>query len=329
MFRHFLFATGPAQPVISSMNYTLGDPGGGGQTIVITGSHFTGASSVTFGGNSASFSVISDTTINATLPAGTAGASQNVFVTTAGGPSTGGTGIWEYFSPAQVAVNIWVRGSYTAPASDPRWSGTASTGNSGTQPFLKDLSGDVIPAVGTAVGGFTPAACSSQALDTGSVTMASIVSAAAGTILMLVNPSSPVAAGANALADPGLLCSRDNKLVMGYSTSGFRAGINDGAAKSTAFITMSASTWHAAIMQWDSANVKAQVDGGTVQSTAAGALSALTAPMEIAKNESIAFTTCSILEVVAIGNASSLSLSAGAGCDKVRAYWRQRYGVTV
>lgn len=321
----FTYTSVALPPTVSSFNYAQGSPDGGGQTIVITGSGFTGATSVTFGGTSATFSVVNDTTINATLPAHAAGV-VSVVVTGSGGPSTQ-TNNFEYYSPAQLGVNVWVRGSYTAPASDPRWSGTASAGNSGTQPFNRDLSLDAIPTVGTAVGGFTPAAFSSEALDTGSVTMSSIVSSAAGTILMLVNPSSPGSPGANALADPALLCSRDNKLAMGYSTSGFRAGIHDGAAKSTGFIAMSAGNWHAAAMQWDSANVKAQIDGGAVQSAPAGALSTLTAPMEIGKQESIAFTTCSILEVIAIGSAS-LALTGG-DCDKIRAYWRQRYGVSV
>jgi len=91
-------------PVITSLNYTQGDTSGGGQSIVITGLHFTGATGVTFGGTSATGVVVnSDTQITCTLPAHTVGAAQDVVVTTPGGTSTGGTGIFEYWSPANAS----------------------------------------------------------------------------------------------------------------------------------------------------------------------------------------------------------------------------------
>ena len=55
-------------PTISSVSPNRG-PNTGGQTVTITGNNFTNASSVTFGGTAASFTVNSNTQITATTPA--------------------------------------------------------------------------------------------------------------------------------------------------------------------------------------------------------------------------------------------------------------------
>ena len=54
--------------------------------MTITGSNFTGATAVSFGGNAASFSVVSATSITATSPAHAAGA-VDIMVTTPSGTS--------------------------------------------------------------------------------------------------------------------------------------------------------------------------------------------------------------------------------------------------
>jgi hypothetical protein len=55
--------------------------------VTITGTNFTGATSVTFGGAAASFTVVNATTITATVPAGAAG-SVSVVVTTPSGSNS-------------------------------------------------------------------------------------------------------------------------------------------------------------------------------------------------------------------------------------------------
>ena len=74
-----------AVPVLTSLTPNEG-PLPGGNTVTLTGSHFTGASAVSFGATPAtSFTVDSDTQITATVPAGPG--TVNVTVTTPGGTS--------------------------------------------------------------------------------------------------------------------------------------------------------------------------------------------------------------------------------------------------
>ena len=79
-------------------------PVAGGDTITIAGSYFTGATSVKFGTASATFTVTDDSTITATVPAGSVSI-VDVTVTTVGGTSsTSGTGNdYRYFAVPTVA----------------------------------------------------------------------------------------------------------------------------------------------------------------------------------------------------------------------------------
>jgi alpha-tubulin suppressor-like RCC1 family protein len=71
-------------PTVKKLSSKKG-PGNGGTPVTITGTNFTGATSVHFGTASAHFTVNSATSIAATAPAG--GGTVNVTVTTAGGAS--------------------------------------------------------------------------------------------------------------------------------------------------------------------------------------------------------------------------------------------------
>lgn len=84
-------------PTITSVSPNSGPPGGG-NSVTITGSGFTGATSVTFGGTAASsFTVVNDTTITATVPAGQNGA-VSVIVTTPSG-SNSSNALYSYATP--------------------------------------------------------------------------------------------------------------------------------------------------------------------------------------------------------------------------------------
>jgi len=75
-----------AAPVITAISPSTGYTTGG-TSVTITGTSFTDATDVNFGGAAASFTVDSDTSITATSPAGSAG-TVDITVTTPGGTST-------------------------------------------------------------------------------------------------------------------------------------------------------------------------------------------------------------------------------------------------
>jgi hypothetical protein len=76
-----------AAPTVSGVSPSSG-PASGGTKVTITGTNFTGATGVAFGSTAAaSFTVVSATQVTATAPAGTAGATVDITVTTAGGTS--------------------------------------------------------------------------------------------------------------------------------------------------------------------------------------------------------------------------------------------------
>jgi len=80
---HLTLTVVPAGPTVSSISPANG-PAAGGTSVTITGTGFTGATSVSFGSTAASdFKVESDTQITATSPAGSG--AVNVIVTTKNG----------------------------------------------------------------------------------------------------------------------------------------------------------------------------------------------------------------------------------------------------
>jgi hypothetical protein len=72
----------PGSPTVTSVTPGTG-PTAGGNTVTITGTGFTGATGVTFGGVAAtSFMVVNDTTITTVVPSGSTGGAVSVIVTT-------------------------------------------------------------------------------------------------------------------------------------------------------------------------------------------------------------------------------------------------------
>ena len=80
----------PAAPVIASVSPASG-PASGGTAVTLTGTALTGATSVTFAGTAAPFTVVDDTHVTATAPAAAPGP-VDIVVTTAGGDSAAGAG---------------------------------------------------------------------------------------------------------------------------------------------------------------------------------------------------------------------------------------------
>jgi len=88
----------PGSPTVTSVTPSTG-PTTGGNTVTITGTGFTGATSVTFGGVAAtSFTVVNDTTITSVVPSGSTTGAVSVIVTTMVG-SNAANSLYSYVIP--------------------------------------------------------------------------------------------------------------------------------------------------------------------------------------------------------------------------------------
>ena len=122
----FIAATGnnalkliPAQPAVTGLTPAAGRTAGG-NTVTISGAHLTGATAVSFGGNAAvSFTVVSDTQVTATVPAGSPG-TIDVRVTTPNGTSVAAPADRYAYTPAPTVTGI-------SPASGTTLGGTSVT----------------------------------------------------------------------------------------------------------------------------------------------------------------------------------------------------------
>jgi len=82
----FTYTTGLCTPVVTSLSTSVG-AADGSTAVTITGTGFTGATTVTFGGRPATFTVVSDTSITTTAPVSPV-SDVNVLVSSACGTST-------------------------------------------------------------------------------------------------------------------------------------------------------------------------------------------------------------------------------------------------
>ena len=108
---HFTYAASGPAPVVSGLAPT-GGPTGGGTAVQLTGTGFTGATAVSFGGNPATFSVVADGVIDAVAPAGSG--TVDVRVTTPNGPSAPGPGDQYTYVPVTAPVFSDVPATYWA-----------------------------------------------------------------------------------------------------------------------------------------------------------------------------------------------------------------------
>ena len=82
--------TAVAAPTVTALSPKTG-PAAGGTTVTLTGTNFSGATRVAFGGTSVGFSVVSDSSITAVAPVAEAAGTVYVTVTTIGGKSATST----------------------------------------------------------------------------------------------------------------------------------------------------------------------------------------------------------------------------------------------
>ncbi|WP_196502726.1 IPT/TIG domain-containing protein [Aestuariivirga litoralis] len=124
-------------PTVTSIAPNTGLPSGG-TSVTLTGTGFTGATSVTFDGAPLSaFTFVNDTTITIVTPAGDAGSKMNVQVVTPAG-SNADNALFQYVKGAQV-----VAFTSTAPTS-PIVGGTytpVATGGAGSAPVVFSVGG--------------------------------------------------------------------------------------------------------------------------------------------------------------------------------------------
>ncbi|MGD0080192.1 MAG: IPT/TIG domain-containing protein, partial [Methanoregula sp.] len=126
-------ANGGLQPTFASILPVNGTTAGG-TVVTITGTGFTGATSVTFGGNAAtSVMVVNSTAVTAVTPAGTAGA-VNVIITTPGGSATG-TNAYTYTATPTASAKVGVfrssTGTFYLASSNTNGGGTVNAFNYG------------------------------------------------------------------------------------------------------------------------------------------------------------------------------------------------------
>ena len=95
----------PQGPAITSFTPTAGPVG---QVVTITGTYFTSANAVLFNGVSASFLVVNDTTLTATVPTGAT--TGPISVTTPIGTTTSTMNFYVGINLIDNAVMLWVPG---------------------------------------------------------------------------------------------------------------------------------------------------------------------------------------------------------------------------
>jgi hypothetical protein len=112
----YFIGTGPPAPCVTTIAPTFG-PTGGGTTVTITGTNFTGATSVKFGSTAATNVVVnSDTSITATSPPGTGTA--DVTVTTSQGTSPADpVDLFKYIRPPAITTTSLPPGTIGTPYS--------------------------------------------------------------------------------------------------------------------------------------------------------------------------------------------------------------------
>ncbi|MGW3955218.1 IPT/TIG domain-containing protein [Streptomyces sp. NPDC004752] len=136
-------------PIITSLSPTQG-PAAGGTAVTLTGSGFTGASSVKFGTNPAQFTTLSDTTISCTAPAGSG--SSAVTVTAPSGTSNSVT--FTYL-PTPVIGSITPTQGPTAGGNSVTITGTALSG--ATAVMFGSHSATITANIGTQINVQAPA----------------------------------------------------------------------------------------------------------------------------------------------------------------------------
>ncbi|MBM9503650.1 IPT/TIG domain-containing protein [Actinacidiphila acididurans] len=159
----------PPPPVVTGTVTPNTSVAAGGGTFTIVGTNLTGAT-VTFGATPATITTNTGTTITGTIPAGTAGTTVPVLVTTPGGTAFAGT--LTYLAPPVVTVTV-------TPLSGPAIGGTpftiVGTNLSGATVTFGGNAATITTNTGTTITGTTPA-------GTAATTVPVVVTTAGGSV---------------------------------------------------------------------------------------------------------------------------------------------------
>jgi hypothetical protein len=180
------------------------------------------------------------------------------------------------FDPATLALSAWFKPNFTGAP----WTPTASAGTSGANGNL--ASGGSAPSTGAALNGKTGATFNgtTQTLI-GSTALSSLLTAAAWSLAVLVNPAATAVAktvGAG-YSDPPIVSDDTNGFwQLTYTTSGFTFSMYDGVSWKEVSVAAASGSYHLVQAWYDGANLWLQVDSGAAVSVAAGNLGSAGGP---------------------------------------------------
>ncbi len=307
----------PTLTLVATSGGAVGDIDGG-YTATLTGTNFTGATAVTFGGTAATaVVVVNSTTITCTVPAHATGL-VSVVVTTPGGSNPANTA-FRYFSLAELVISGYWRANYAGAP----WVATATAGVSGT---TGNLVVGIAPSTGTAQNGKTPAlfvAASSQYL-TNPTDATTLYTTGAGSILVLFKAVSAIAATGTIYQDPVFIRDSNSDLGMSFTTSGVGAyAYSSGYVSNT--VACATGAYHLAMMRWDGVNFGLTIDSGAEQTIACGALTTMTGTVVVGQGYAPnPYLDANILEL-----ATAKYKVSNADYANAKAYINTRYNLTL
>jgi len=238
----FTFITATPAPTISSFTPTSGKTG---QVVTITGTNFTGATAVSFGGTAATtFTVVSATSINATVGAGASGV---VSVTTASG--TGTLAGFTYLPPPTITS--------FSPTS-------AGTGQTVTITGTNFTGATAVSLGGTAATSFTVVSATSitAVVGTGatgsvSVTTSNGIGSRAGFTFISATPAPAISSFTPTSGNTGQVVT-----ITGTNFTGATA-VSFGGTAATTFTVLSATSINATVGAGTSGTVSVTTASGT------------------------------------------------------------------